>query len=68
MEFKLTRNDDELSLARAESLEGRLVTQDVLAGLHNKRKARVDGVGLLLGLLGSCSRIVSRIVSLSRRR
>ena len=43
-----TSNDDELGLAGSQSLEGRLVAQHVLARLHNKRKARVDGVGVLL--------------------
>jgi hypothetical protein len=64
-------NDDELGLARAKALEGRLVSEsdpakicqrdatsmcarkvNLLARLHNKRKARVDGVGGSLVLLG----------------
>lgn len=45
-------NDDELGLASAEALEGRLVSEGDLTGLHNKRKARVDGVGGSLVLLG----------------
>ena len=38
-------NDDELGLARADGLDGALVTKDDGTGLHNKRKARVDRVG-----------------------
>jgi hypothetical protein len=61
-------NDDELSLASAEALEGGLVSEgdpeesvcrwyrdaflNVLSGLHHKRQARVDGVGGSLVLLG----------------
>jgi hypothetical protein len=46
-------NDDKLGFSGTESLKGRLVSEDELSGLHNKRKARVDGVGAgLLGLLG----------------
>jgi len=44
-------NDDQLRLARTQTLERRLVTEHDLTGLHHKRKARVDGVGRLLGLL-----------------
>ena len=46
-----TNNDDQLRLARTQTLERRLVTEHDLTGLHHKRKARVDGVGRLLGLL-----------------
>ena len=45
-------NDDELGLASAEALEGGLVSEGDLTGLHHKRKARVDGVGGSLALLG----------------
>ena len=57
---KRTGNDDELGLSGTESLEGRLVSEHVLAGLHNKREARVNGVGSgLLGLLGGFNSIPS---------
>jgi hypothetical protein len=47
-----TGNDDKLGLAGTEGLQRRLVSEDVLSGLHHKRQARVDGVGTgLLGLL-----------------
>ena len=61
-------NDDKLGLAGTQALEGGLVTEsdptelaavaqvglrvNVLARLHNKRKARVNGVGGSLVLLG----------------
>merc|ERR1712029_503344 len=45
-------DDDKLGLAGAEALEGGLVTESDLSGLHNKRQARVDGVGGSLALLG----------------
>jgi hypothetical protein len=61
-------NDDKLGLSSAQALEGRLVAKGnpkrsvfrswsvallhVLARLHHKRKARVDGVGGSLALLG----------------
>jgi hypothetical protein len=61
-------NDDELGLASSQALEGRLVAEsdptqvslalvefallNVLARLHHKREARVDGVGGSLVLLG----------------
>lgn len=45
-------NDDELGLASSEALEGRLVAEGDLTGLHHKRQARVDGVGGSLVLLG----------------
>jgi hypothetical protein len=61
-------NDDELGLAGSQALEGGLVAKGdpkksacrswliallhVLARLHHKRKARVDGVGGSLVLLG----------------
>lgn len=64
----VARDDDELGLAGTQTLEGRLVSEsdprksvcvmddaqdlNVLARLHNKRKARVDGVGGSLVLLG----------------
>lgn len=38
-------DDDELGLARSQGLEGGLVAQGVLARLHHKREARVDGFG-----------------------
>jgi hypothetical protein len=61
-------NDDELGLASSQALQGRLVAEsdpiqvslalaefallNVLARLHHKREARVDGVGGSLVLLG----------------
>ena len=45
-------NDDELGLSSAQALEGRLVAEGDLTGLHHKRQARVDGVGGSLALLG----------------
>jgi len=45
-------NDDELGLSGAQALEGRLVAEGDLTGLHHKRQARVDGVGGSLVLLG----------------
>jgi hypothetical protein len=61
-------NDDKLGLASSQALEGRLVAKgdptqvslslailallNVLARLHHKREARVDGVGGSLVLLG----------------
>ena len=45
-------NDDELGLASSQALEGGLVAEGDLTGLHHKRKARVDGVGGSLILLG----------------
>lgn len=47
-----TGNDDQLGLPGAERLEGRLVSEHIFTRFHNKRKARVDGIGGLLGLLG----------------
>jgi hypothetical protein len=44
-------NDDELGLAGAEGLEGGLVTQGDLSGLHHQRQLGVDAVGILLVLL-----------------
>lgn len=44
-------DDDELGLAGSDGLDGALVAEGDLSGLHDKRKARVDGVGGL-GLLG----------------
>ena len=35
-------DNNELGLAGPERLDGRLVTKGDLAGLHHKRKARVD--------------------------
>ena len=47
-------DDDELGLALAEGLQGLLVAQDVLAGLHHQGEPGVDGLGrLLLLLLGT---------------
>lgn len=52
-----------LTLAVAHVLEGRLVAEAVLAGLHDERKTRGDALGGLgsLGLLGGghCTRVVS---------
>ena len=45
-------DDDELGLASSQALEGGLVAEGDLTGLHHKRKARVDGVGGSLVLLG----------------
>jgi hypothetical protein len=45
-------DDDELGLASSQALEGGLVAEGDLTGLHHKRKARVDGVGISLVLLG----------------
>lgn len=50
----VVRDDDELGLAGAERLEGRLVTERVLAGTHHNLKTVVDalvGLALLLGNL-----------------
>ncbi|KAI9167749.1 60S ribosomal protein L10-A [Paramyrothecium foliicola] len=49
-------NDDELGLAGSQALEGRLVSESDLSGLHNKRQLGVDAVGILLALLdgGHC--------------
>jgi len=54
----LTSNDDELGLARTESLEDGLVAQGDLTGLHHQRETAVDGVGGSLSLLGGhCDRL-----------
>lgn len=54
-------NDDQLGLSVSQGLEGRLVAENVLAGLHYQRQTGVDGVSGLLGLLGRCyHRNVSR--------
>ena len=54
----VAQDDDELGLTLAERLEGRLVAEGVLAGLHDEGKARVDA---LLGLfLKSGSRMSAR--------
>ena len=45
-------DDNELGLASSQALEGGLVAEGDLTGLHHKRKARVDGVGGSLVLLG----------------
>lgn len=54
----------------AERLEGALVAHGDLAGLHHKRQARVDGVGVLLALLGGhcngCRRSVWIVVGKCR--
>lgn len=47
-----TGDNDELSLSGAEGLEGRLISEHIFTRFHNKRKARVNGIGGLLGLLG----------------
>lgn len=56
-EGKLTRKTpSKLLLSRthlAESLEGGLVAERVLAGLHNKTQAGIEGLNALGGLLGS---------------
>jgi len=44
-------DDYELGLARSQSLKSGLVTQSVLARLHHKREARVDGFGASLSFL-----------------
>ena len=43
-------DDDELGLAGAQALQGRLVTESDLARLHDQRQARGQGVGVLLRL------------------
>lgn len=47
-------NDDQLGLSASQCLEGRLVSEDIFAGLHHQRQTGVDGVSGLLGLLGRC--------------
>ena len=46
-------DDDKLGLAVAEALQGALVSKSDLSGLHHKREARVDGVGIALSFLGA---------------
>lgn len=46
-------NEDELGLAGAKSLEGRLVAESDLAGLHDKCQAGGQVVGGSLVLVGS---------------
>ena len=46
-------DDDELSLALPKALEGLLVSEHVLARLHDKGETGVDGLDGLLGLLCS---------------
>jgi len=54
----LTSNDDELGLARTESLEDGLVAKGDLTRLHHQRETAVDGVGGSLSLLGGhCDRL-----------
>jgi len=48
----VSSNDDKLGLPGAKGLQRGLVAENILSGLDNKRKARVNGVGCLLGLLG----------------
>lgn len=50
--YSVAGDEDQLGLAGAQALKGGLVTQDNLAGLHNKRKLAVDAVGIGLVLLG----------------
>ena len=45
-------NDDQLRLAAPERLQGGLVSQSDLAGLHDQGQTGVDAVGILLVLLG----------------
>lgn len=45
-------DDDELGLAGAQALQGRLVTESDLARLHDQRQARGQRVGVLLRLFG----------------
>lgn len=47
-------NDDQLCFSVSQGLEGRLVSENVLAGLHHQRQTGVDGVSVLLSLLGRC--------------
>jgi hypothetical protein len=51
-------DDHELGLARSQRLECGLVAQGVLARLHHKREARVDGLGRCLSFLGHLELIV----------
>ena len=44
-------NNDELGLAQPEAVEGLLVAQEALAGLHDKGETRVDALIALLDLL-----------------
>merc|ERR1719347_1586820 len=45
-------NDHQLGLSIPQGLEGLLIAQDILAGLHDQGKPSIDGlIGLLLLLL-----------------
>jgi len=52
----VVRDDHKLGLSGTEGLEGGLVTKGVLARLHHKREARVDGFGIGFALLRHCSK------------
>ena len=43
----VVRNEDKFRLALTESLERRLVTQVILAALHDELEPRIDGISVL---------------------
>jgi len=53
--WSVVGNDHQLALAVSQGLEGLLVSQDILAGLHDQGESGVDRLIALLGgfLLGS---------------
>ena len=61
---RVAGDDYQLGLAAPQRLEGLLVAQHVLAGLHHEGEPRIDGlVGLLLLLLSDhCGRLTLRFV------